>query len=264
MGKITFQRSTTKRIQLVAPKLRFVAFYHAQEGRLNACMRDYADRSFVYILSSMYAGEEYFLYAGKSKAQYARHLTHSKNYAYDHIYLFECEPEYLTESEAAVIAELCPLFNRDHNPMAVRLNRILKINYESKQNKEMIRHYLEQYAKYKRMGLFGFALPSAVFSALAKKAKNNDCTCSEMLQRILENALGDGIVNTLEDTETVPEETNLVTTKVYAKQNRKSTEQIKQYLHQMNLLPGAAKIGRDWVIPQDTRFPKDFRGNWNK
>ena len=70
MGKITFQRLTTKRIQRVAPHLKFVAFYHAQEDRLNACMRDYANRSFVYILSSMYKGEEYFLYAGKTKAQY--------------------------------------------------------------------------------------------------------------------------------------------------------------------------------------------------
>ena len=218
----------------------------------------------MYILSSMYAGEEYFLYSGKSKAQYARQLTHSKNYAYDHIYLFECEPEYLTESEAAVIAELCPLFNRDHNPMAVWLNQILQIDYESKQNEKMIHHYLERYAKYKRMGLFGFALPGAVFSALAKQAEDKNCTCSEILQRILEDALGDNIINALEDTETVPVETNLVTTKVYAKQNSKSTEQIKQYLHQMNRLPGAAKIGRDWVLPQDTRFPKDLRGSGKK
>lgn len=245
MCKITFQRSTTKRIQLVAPNLRFVAFYHAKEKRLNACMRDYADRSFVYILSSIYAEEEYFLYVGKSKAQYARCLTHPKNYAYDHIYLFECDPEFLSESETAVIAELCPLFNRAHNPMADRLNKILKINYESKQNEETIRHYLKQYATYKRIGLFGFALPAAIFSALAKRAEDNNCTCSAMLQRILEETLGDNIVSALEDTESTPQKTNLVTTKVYAKQNRKSTEQIKQYLHQMNRLPGAAKIGRD-------------------
>lgn len=264
MGKISFQRSTTKRIQQVAPKLRFVAFYHAQEGRLNACMRDYADRSFVYILSSIYAEEEYFLYAGKSKAQYARCLAHSKNYAYDHIYLFECEPEFLAECEAAVIAELCPLFNRAHNPAADRLSKILKIDYKSKQNEEMIRHYLEQYAMYKRKGMFGFALPTAVFSALEKRAKDNHCTCSEMLQCILEDVLGDDIVSALEETEAVPEETNLVTTKVYAKQNKRSAEQIKQYLHQRNRLPGAAKIGRDWVLPQDAPLPQDLRGNIKK
>ena len=263
MGKITFQRSTTKRIQLVAPQLKYVAFYHAKEDRLNACMRDYADRAFVYILSSVYEGEEYFLYVGKSKAQYARHLTHAKNYAYDHIYLFECEPEFLTESEAAVIGELCPLFNRMHNPMAERLSRILKIDYMSKQDGEMIRSYLQRYARYKKVGLFGFALPVAVFPALEKKAKEEKCTCSEMLQRILETLLGDEIIENLSRTESVTE-TNLVTTNVYADKNRKSAEQIKQYLHQGNRLPGAAKIGRDWVIPQDTRFPEDLRGNRKK
>ncbi len=261
MGKITFQRLTTKRVQRAAPKLRYVAFYHAQEDRLNACMRDYANRSFVYILSCMYEGEEYFLYAGKSKAQYARCLTHSKNYAYDHIYLFECEEEFLKDSEVAVIAELCPLFNKQHNPMAGQLNRILQIDYAAKQDGERIRHYLERYAKYKRMGLFGFALPVAVFSALEKKAEEESRTCSEMIQSILEELLEDSIVAKLEDREVAAGETNLITTKVYGKQNGKSPEQIKQYLHQKNRLPGAVKVGRDWVIPQDTRFPEDLRGN---
>lgn len=261
MGKITFQRLTTKRVQRVAPKLRYVAFYHAQEDRLNACMRDYANRSFVYILSCMYEGEEYFLYAGKSKAQYARCLTHSKNYAYDHIYLFECEEEFLKDSEEAVIAELCPLFNKQHNPMAGQLNRILQIDYAAKQDGKRIRYYLEQYAKYKRTGLFGFALPVAIFSALEKKAEEENCTCSEMIQSILEKILKDSIVAKLEDREVAACETNLITTKVYGKQNGKSPEQIKQYLHQKNRLPGAVKVGRDWVIPQDTRFPEDLRGN---
>lgn len=264
MGKTTFQRMTTKRIQKAAPRLKFVAFYHAKEDRLNACMRDYADRSFVYVLSSVYEGEEYFIYAGKSKAQYARCLTHSKNYDYDHIYLFECEPEFLAESEAVVIAELCPLFNRAHNPMAERLNAILKIDYDSKQNEERIHHYLEQYAKYKHMGLFGFALPTAVFSVLKKRAEENNCTCSEMLQQILEETLGDKICEELDDTEFTPAETNLITTKAYANRNGKSPEQIKQYLHQKNRIPGAARIGRDWVIPQDIGFPEDLRGNGKK
>lgn len=261
MGKITFQRLTTKRIQRVAPNLKYVAFYHAQEDRLNACMRDYANRSFVYILSSMFEGEEYFLYAGKSKAQYARCLTHSKNYAYDHIYLFECEEAFLQESEAAVIAELCPLFNKQYNPMAGRMKRILQIDYASRQDEKRIHHYLKRYAKYKRMGLFGFALPVAVFSALEEKAEEENCTSSEMLQVILEECLKDRLVAKLETADSVAGETNLITTKVYGKQNGKSPEQIKQYLHQKNRLPGAAKIGRDWVIPQDTRFPEDLRGN---
>ena len=261
MGKIAFQRLTTKRIQRVAPKLKYVAFYHACEDRLNACMRDYADRSFVYILSSMYEGEEFFLYAGKSKAQYARCLNHSKNYAYDHIYLFECEEEFLKDSEVAVIAELCPLFNKQHNPMAGQLNRILQINYAAKQDRKRIRHYLKRYAKYKRMGLYGFALPVAVFSALEEKAVEENRTCSEMIQVILEERLEVGIAAKLEGAESVTDETNLITTKVYGKQNGKSPEQIKQYLHQKNRLPGAVKVGRDWVIPQDTRFPEDLRGN---
>ena len=261
MGKITFQRLTTKRIQRVAPHLKFVAFYHAQEDRLNACMRDYANRSFVYILSSMYKGEEYFLYAGKTKAQYARCLTHSKNYAYDHIYLFECEEVFLQESEAAVIAELCPLFNKQYNPMAGRMKCILQIDYASKQDEKKIRHYLERYARYKETGLFGFALPVAVFSALEKTAEEENCTCSEMLQVILEECLKDRFVANLEDRAVAAGETNLITTKVYGKQNGKSPEQIKQYLHQKNRLPGAVKVGRDWVIPRDTRFPEDLRGN---
>ena len=260
MGKITFQRLTTKRIQRVAPKLKYVAFYHACEDRLNACMRDYADRSFVYILSSMYEGEEFFLYAGKSKAQYARCLNHSKNYAYDHIYLFECEEEFLKDSEVAVIAELCPLFNKQHNPMAEQLNRILQIDYAAKQDEKRIHHYLDRYAKYKRTGLFGFALPVAVFSALEKMAVEENCTCSEILQIILEERLKDRIVAKLEDAESAAGETNLITTKVYGKRHGKSSEQIKQYLHQKNRLPGATKIGRDWVIPQDMKFPKDLRG----
>ncbi len=260
MGKITFQRLTTKRVQRVAPNLKYVAFYHAQEDRLNACMRDYANRSFVYILSSMYEGEEYFLYAGKSKAQYARCLTHSKNYAYDHIYLFECEEMFLHESEVAVIAELCPLFNKQHNPMAGRFERILQIDYRSRQDEKKIRRYLARYARYKEIGLFGFALPVEIFSALEKRAGEENCTCSEWLQGVLEALLKDRVVSALDDTEAAVSETNLITTKVYGKQNGKSTEQIKQYLHQKNRLPGAVKVGRDWVIPQDTRFPEDLRG----
>ena len=264
MGKITFQRLTTKRIQRVAPHLKFVAFYHAQEDRLNACMRDYANRSFVYILSSIYEGEEYFLYAGKSKAQYARCLTHSKNYAYDHIYLFECEEAFLHESEAAVIAELCPLFNKQHNPMAEQLHRILQIDYAAKQDAKKIRYYLDRYAKYKRIGLFGFALPEALFSALEKKAEEENCTCSEWIQGVLEELLKDRLVSALEDEETIAVKTNLITTKEYGKRNGKSPEQIKQYLHQKNRLPGAVKVGRDWVIPRDTRFPEDMRVSGKK
>ena len=145
--------------------------------------------------------------------------------------------------------------------MAGRMKRILQIDYASKQDEKRIHHYLERYAKYKRLGLFGFALPVAVFSALEEKAGEENCTSSEMLQDILEECLKDRLVVKLETADAVAGETNLITTKVYGKQNGKSPEQIKQYLHQKNRLPGAVKVGRDWVIPRDTRFPEDLRGN---
>lgn len=260
MAKISFQRLTTKRIQMAAPWLRYAAFYHAEEDRLSACMRDYADRSFVYILSSMHEGEEYFLYVGKSKAQYARYLAHAKKYAYDHIYLFECEPGFLAESEAAVIAELCPIFNRKNNPLAQGIYSLLEIDYDAKQDKEMIRYYLERYARYRNTGLYGFALPVVVFSALKKMAGEEKRTCSELIQEILEKELKDKIEKELEHLNSAEGKTNLITAKSYGKQHEKSTEQIKQYLRQANRLPGSAKIGRDWVLPQDTRFPEDLRG----
>ena len=54
--------------------------------------------------------------------------------------------------------------------------------------------------------------------------------------------------------------TNLVTTKSYGVSHARSREQVKQYLHQHERMPGAAKIGRDWIIPYDTKFPQDLRG----
>ena len=159
MGTPTFQRRTTTRVKTVAPHLRFIAFYHKEEARLNACMHDYEGRSFVYVLSSIHKGQEYFLYVGKTKAQYARCLSHSKKYAYDHIYLFECEPESLTSCETAVIKELCPLYNRHHNPCAERYCMLLGIDYEAVQDTDMIHHHLEQLSEYEKKGLFGFSLP---------------------------------------------------------------------------------------------------------
>lgn len=116
MRKTTFQRVTMKRILEAAPDLKYVAFYHREEECLNACMMNYEKRSFVYVMTSMYEGKEYYLYVGKSKAQYARNLTHSKKFEYDFIYLYECEPEQLGNCERAVIKALAPLFNRSHNP----------------------------------------------------------------------------------------------------------------------------------------------------
>lgn len=75
-----------------------------------------------------------------------------------------------------------------------------------------------------------------------------------MLQQILEEHLNKMIMKEL-DKDTF-KETNLTTTKSYALQYGKSQEQIKQYLHKKGRIAGAFKVGRDWVIPQDTRFPE--------
>lgn len=259
MAKITFQRMTTKRVLTAAPNLKFVAFYHKDEERLNACMQDYADRSFVYVLSALHEGKECFLYAGKSKAQYERCRNHSKQIAYDHIYLFECAPEQLVDSEKAVIRELQPLLNRMHNPKADRIKLVLNMDYDAVQDEEKIHQYLEKFLRYEEKGLFGFALPSAVYIALEKEATSNNCTCSEMMQRIMEKKLGSKIAVALEEDEYV--ETNLDRTKDYASRHEKSAEQIKQYMHQKGRVSGALRIGRDWVIPKDAEFPVDLRGN---
>ena len=257
MAKLTFQRKTTKRILAVAPKLKFVAFYHRSEDRLNACMRDYGDRSFVYIFSSCYMDQEYFLYVGKSKAQYSRCLTHSKKYEYDHIYLFECDQEWLSESEKAVIKELTPIFNRADNPDAVRIRQLLGINYDTVHNREAIQRYLHRYFNYRRMGLFGFALPVVLNTALEEKAIQTGCSCGELVCSILEHTiLKEGKIN-LDNVSNI--KTNLITTKSYGNSHACSQEQVKQYLHQPERMPGTAKIGNTWVIPYDTKFPEALR-----
>lgn len=92
MGKPNFQRTTIARINAAAPQLKFVAFYHADEDRIKACMNGYKHRSFVYILSVDHEDSEVYLYAGKSKSQYSRFISHLAKFAFDHIYLFECLP----------------------------------------------------------------------------------------------------------------------------------------------------------------------------
>lgn len=258
MAKQSFQRRTTKRVMEVAPHLKFIAFYHKAEDRLNACMRDYGDRSFVYIFSSNYMGKEYFLYVGKSKAQYSRCLTHSKKYAYDHIYLFECDPEWLAESERAVIKLLEPIFNRNNNPQAYRVGRLLGIDYNAIQDEKTIERYLQRYSNYKKTGLFGFALPIALYTALEKEAARAGCTCGELVFGILEQYVMKNMVIDLDNISDV--KTNLVTTKSYGNSHACSQEQIKQYLRQQERMPGTAKVGKAWIIPYDVKFPENLRG----
>ena len=97
-----------------------------------------------------------------------------------------------------------------------------------------------------------------MYLALEREAASNGCTCSELVQRIMEKKLGSKIADALESGEYV--ETNLDRTKDYANRHEKSAEQIKQYMHQKGRVSGAFRIGRDWVVPRDTEFPEDLRG----
>ena len=199
MGTPNFQTRITTRVKGVAPKLRYIAFYHRDEDRLNACMHGYEGRSFVYILTGNYNGQEHFLYVGMTKAQYARSLMHAKKFAYDNIYLFECEPEHLLACERAVIAELCPLYNRSLNPRADKYRRFLGIDYEAVQDADTIRKHLALLTEYEKKGLFGFSLSAQVFSALEEEAAEQGASCSEYLQGILERELGERVAEKLRD-----------------------------------------------------------------
>lgn len=221
-------------------------------------MRTYGDRSFVYIFSSCYEDQEYFLYAGKSKAQYATILTHSKQYAFDYLYLFECAPEYLAESEKAVIRELAPIFNRRDNPEADRMGVLLNIDYDAVQSMETIERYLRRYANYKKQGLFGFALPVVMYTALEEEAAREGCTCGELVCAILEQKFLEPGHMDLDHVRDI--ETNLLNTEGYGNLHSRSQEQVKQYLHQKGRMPGTMKFGRDCLIPCDTKFPEDLRG----
>ena len=186
MPKPTFQRSTIARVLNAAPQLKYVAVYHTHDEWLPSCIHNYQDRCFVYVLTKDYGDGEYYLYAGKSKAQYARLLQHMLRFAFDHAYLFECTPEYLSESEAAVISELKPLYNHVHNPLAGRIRQILGIDSKAPKDDNAIHQDLKRKLAYDETCLYGFALPGAVFSVLEQQAQAAGCTCSELLQVILE------------------------------------------------------------------------------
>ena len=258
MGTPSFQRRTTARVNKVARDLHFVAFYHRGEERLNSCMHDYTGRSFVYVLSSEFEGEEYILYVGKTQTQYTRFLKHSHKYEYDHIYLFECAPEVLTRCEAAVIQEFCPLFNRHHNPEAERIKMVLEIDYEAEQSAEIIRRYLNLYSKYRKTSVYGFSLPMDLFAALKKEARKQECSCSDYVQKLLEKTLDKKVTEQLNANSEPVVETNLISAKEYGNLHGRSREQVKAYLMQQNRI-SRIKIGRDWVIPCDAKFPDDMR-----
>lgn len=263
MGKPNFQSTTISRVITAAPELKYIAFYHADETPIKSCMTGYKDRSLVYILTVKHAESEVYLYAGKSHSQYSRFLMHLKNYAFDNIFLFECAEEHLLASEAAVIRELKPLLNRNHNPEAEHNKQFLGICFDGPQDEKRIQCYLDMRERYAPVGLYGFSLPPAIFSVMVKKAAELNCNCSELLQKILEKTYKNEIAEDLccaRDTI----RTNLITAKSYGALHGRSREQIKQYLNQGNRVLGTAKIGRDWVILDEAKFPKDLRRKLQK
>lgn len=256
MPKPTFQRSTITRVLNAAPELKYVAVYHTNDDWLLSCIHNYQDRSFVYVLTKDYGEGEYYLYAGKSRAQYARLLRHMQKFAFDHAYIFECEPEQLTAAEAAVIRELAPLYNHNHNPLSRRMEQILEIDLKTAKDDAAIRQDLERKLAYEATCLYGFSLPSSVFRTLEQQAQKSGCNCSELLQNILEKSYTREITRQIHVP--TPAETNLVSAEAYGKLHGKSREQINQYCMK-GRIPGAFRVGRDWVIPRDARFPEDHR-----
>ena len=75
MGKPNFQRIVISRVTNAAPDFKYIAYYHAEDTCINACMNGYTDRAFVYILTVSYNGSEHILYVGKSQSQYSRFIA---------------------------------------------------------------------------------------------------------------------------------------------------------------------------------------------
>ena len=150
------------------------------------------------------------------------------------------------------------MFNKQGNPAAKRYAALLGIDYDAVQDQGAIHRYLELYEKYSEVELFGFALPQTIFSLVEKKASAQKMNCSEWLQRFFEDAFMKEIAETLpRQDERVS--SNLISAERYGALHDKSKEQIKQYFRQKNRIPGVLKVGRDWVLPRDAKFPKDMR-----
>lgn len=258
MSKPNFQSIIISRVVNTAPCLKYVARYSATEDCVNACMNGYKDRSFVYLLTYLFNEKEYCIYVGKTTSQYARFLSHIKKNDFSYIYLFECNENDLAQSEHLIIKELRPLYNRTDNPLTMRYSQIIGIDCEKPHTSEKIKNDLQLKDEYEESGLFGFALNPAIFSVLKSKAEENNCNCSEMLQLILEGLYSAEIAENLKNSSNAVK-TNLTTTNKYAKNHNRSRESIKQFLKEEDRIPGAIRIGRDWVFPEDTHFPADRR-----
>lgn len=245
-------------VKQAAPELRFVAAYNADDSQLSGSMQLYQKRCFVYLLTVQLADREVCIYVGETRYQYARFLCHKGSFAFDRVYLYECEEEALQACEAAVIRRLQPLFNRHNNPMHVRYNRILDIDYDAYHDHDSILRYLEKWDEYCTAGVYGFALPPAIYRVIRAQAQGHGVTVSEELTEILEALFASEIRPEAQVAAPENRRTNLIQTCAFAEKHGKSIEQVKQYLHQGDRLAGV-KIGRDWVVVDDEKLPVDRR-----
>lgn len=258
MSRIKPVTILAEKIRAVAPELKFTACYRSRDPEIEASIRLYKNRAFIYILSIKAFDEDNYIYVGQSKAQYERIIQHRASFAFDKVYLFECEKGQLSHAEDAVISLLKPMFNRQKNPLYERYKNVLQIDYHTLNSRDMVIKHLIRWHEYNAKGLYGFALSPTVYSVLANAAGKEHKTVSEKMQEILENVFIEDIHKELKDPCTKAPETNLVTTIDYGRIHSKSQEQIKQYLHQDDRLLGK-KFGRDWVVIDDERFPEDRR-----
>ncbi len=261
--KPNYQRIIIEGIVSAAPNLKYTAIYSKTDS-LKECMQDYNRRSFVYALSVEFQDKDTIIYVGKTATQYTRMISHNKKYEYDKVYLFECNPGELNKSEKAVIEKFAPLYNKNDNPLASRYSSLLNIDYISEQKKETILKNLELLKKYNNMGLYGFELPKIIYNTILRIAIKKDCSVSEIVQTVLEKSFEKDIHSVLHGSNNFHKDTNLITSQEYGKKhNAKSQEQIKQYL-QKNRISGATKVGRDWVLLEDTPYPDDHRSKTRK
>ena len=258
MSKNKTVSTLATRVMQVAPDLKYVATYSADHPLLKASLRLYEHRAFVYILTVQLTYREACIYVGKSRAQYDRILRHKSMYAFDKLYLFECEPSALRQSERDVIRLLVPIFNKQNNPMYGRYETVLDIDYSDLCDREKVIQYLQRWDNYCSCGVYGFALPPVIYRILKQEAQAHNCTVSEQLTEILEKRFSNDISQTRDGDFKSEEKTNLITTAEYAVRHHKSQEQIKQYLKAGDRLNGV-KLGRDWVIIGDEKLPEDRR-----
>ena len=257
MSKTKQVTQLTEQIIHAAPELQFVAVYNADDPQLQASMKMYEKRSFVYVLMIQLEQREECIYVGQSQFQYARLLQHKAKFYFDKVYLYETDNTSLKKCEAAVIRLLKPLFNQQHNPMYARYNRVLNLDQTDPHDREKVLNYFALWDRYCKTGLYGFALPPQIYSVLEREAKTHNATVSEELTSILEAFFAEEIADELQMKSEI-RKTNLITTIEYGDLHGKSHEQIKQYLQQDGRLAGQ-KIGRDWVVIDSENFPEDKR-----